>query len=274
MGAEVGDGAGEPVYAGAGLSQPKNKSFEVKSYKAGKGAGFLRVIVKRLKMNVWPAIAAVAALGVMQGWKFTLPDAASGAPFLSHIREEFKDFPHDAGDWRGTDIALPKEAIALLRPNLFVSRSYVNSRTGDEAELLFIEVEDSRDMMGHYPPNCYPGNGWELKHQQPGTWKIGDAANALSIPGVEYAFTRQIGGEENNLTVRDFFILPDGKFYPDISTFGRAASDFRIRPLGATQVQVVFNREYLPADRDRIFDSLMTAHRELLDAVFNGRTTQ
>jgi hypothetical protein len=218
-------------------------------------------------MGIWPAVAAVIVLGIMQGWKLTLPDAASGAPFLAHIRDDFKDFPRNVGDWNGTDIPLPQEAIALLRPNLFISRDYTNQATGDEAQLLLIEVEDSRDMMGHYPPNCYPGNGWELKSQQAAIWNV----KGLAIPGVEYFFKRQTGGQELTLTVRDFFILPNGKFYPEIASFGRAASYFHIRAFGATQVQVVFNRDYLPQDRDRIFNSLVAAHMDLIDAVRKTR---
>jgi len=223
--------------------------------------------MKKERFAIWPAIAAVMVLAIMQGWKLTLPDAASGAPFLARVRDDFKDFPHTVGAWDGRDIALPQEAIALLRPNLFISRDYVNQATGDQAQLLLIEVEDSRDMMGHYPPNCYPGNGWELKSQQAATWNV----SGLAIPGVEYHFSRQMSGQENTLTVRDFFILPNGKFYPEIGSFGRAASDFRIRPFGATQVQVVFNRDYLPQDRDRIFTSLVAAHMDLIDAVRNVR---
>ena len=68
-----------------------------------------------------------------------------------------------------------------------------------------------------------------------------------------------------------FFILPNGELYPEIASFGRAASDFYIRPFGATQVQVVFNRDYLPQDRNRIFDSLVAAHMDLIDAVRNVR---
>ena len=28
----------------------------------------------------------------------------------------------------------------------------------DRVAFLVIEAEDARDMMGHYPPNCYPAN--------------------------------------------------------------------------------------------------------------------
>jgi EpsI family protein len=215
----------------------------------------------------WIPMAAVAVLGSMEAWKMTLPDASAGAPFLAEVKKEFANFPPKVGDWEGTDFPIPQEAVALLHPNLFISRQYINRATQQTVQLLFIEAEDSRDMMGHYPPNCYPGNGWELTKQEPGTWKVDD----LVIPGNEYTFKRESAGREQHLMVRDFFILPDGRFYPDLSSFARAASSFYIRSYGATQVQVIFDRDYLPEDRDEIFNSLIIAHKPLIHAVMNGK---
>ena len=214
----------------------------------------------------WVPLISVAILAGMEGWKATLPDASVGAPFLAQVKEHFKDFPHIVGDWEGQDISIPPEAWALLHPNIYISRLYFNHVTGQSVEMLFIEAQDTRDMMGHYPPNCYPGNGWELQSQQAGNWKVG----SLAIPGTEYVFKQVDEGREEWLTVRDFFILPNGTMYPDLATFGRAASNFYIRPYGATQIQVIFKREYLPEDRDAIFSSLIHAHMDLINAVKNG----
>jgi hypothetical protein len=89
----------------------------------------------------------------------------------------------------------------------------------------------------------------------------------MEIPGVEYVFKKEIRGQDVWKTVRNFFILPNGKLYPTIATFNRAASDFYIRPYGATQVQIIYDWDYLPADREQIFQSLVRAHRGLIDAV-------
>ncbi len=94
-------------------------------------------------------------------------------------------------------------------------------------------------------------------------WIVGD----LHIPGVEYEFKREIDHNESRLWVRNFFLLPNGTMYPEIASFSRAASHFDIRPYGATQVQVVYDREYLPEDREKIFQSLMTAHMDLIEAL-------
>ncbi len=168
-------------------------------------------------------------------------------------------------EWESREIELPTQARDLLNTNSYVSREYQSPDKGWIAEVLFIEVVDSRDMVGHYPPNCYPSNGWQL--QGPGDWAVWHVEN-LTIPGVEYSFKRKTSaGREEMKVVRDFFILPNGNFYPDLASFKRVASGFAIRNFGATQVQIIYDREYLPEDREIIFQSLIKAHMPLIEAV-------
>ena len=224
----------------------------------------------RRPMQWWIPVVSLATLAAMEGWMLTLPALESGGPFRAKVKLQVDGYRRIVGDWSGTD--LPQEAIALLHPNVYVSRDYVNVQSKETVGFMFIEAEDARDMMGHYPPNCYPGNGWKLESAAPAkngvdgepVWRVGD----LRIKGTEYQFTRtERDGEERKLWVRSFFILPDNTFYPEIASFNRAASDFYIRPFGATQVQVIYDREYLPEDRERIFQDLITAHRDLIEAV-------
>src|SRR4051812_34674083 len=118
------------------------------------------------RIQWWVPLSALAVLAVMEGGKMTLPDSAAGEEFFAQGRDQVKDFPERVGEWEGQDGKLPQEAIALLRPNFYLSRSYFNMHN-DRVSFYFIEVEDTRDMMGHYPPNCYPGNGWELIRTTP-----------------------------------------------------------------------------------------------------------
>jgi hypothetical protein len=226
----------------------------------------------RRPIQWWIPAAALAVLAAMEGWKLTLPALESGEPFRKKVKSQLAGFRLIVGDWSGTERPLPEEAIALLHPNVSLSREYVNVLTKETVGFMFIEVEDARDMMGHYPPNCYPGNGWKPVGAAPAcnavdreaVWVVGD----LRIKGTEYEFTKtEKDGNERKLWVRSFFILPNDTFYPEIASFNRAASDFYIRPFGATQVQVIYDREYLPEDRERIFQDVIGAHRDLIEAV-------
>ncbi|HVT80221.1 MAG TPA: exosortase-associated EpsI family protein [Phycisphaerae bacterium] len=240
----------------------------------------LRNTTKKTFQWLVPA-TALLTLGAMEAWKATLPDASEGRPFLNHIKETFKNYPQQVGEWEGANGDLPKEAVAMLHPNFYLDRQYVNLATREVVGLFLIEAEDSRDMMGHYPPNCYPGNGWVLVNTLDARNDVDDKPEwivvkqktadepemKLRITGKEYEFKREYEHREERLWVRNFFLLPNGRIFPEISSFSRAASDFYIRPYGATQVQVVFNREYLPEDRERIFRSIIAAHLNLLNAL-------
>jgi len=214
----------------------------------------------------------------MWGWERSIPDRSVGKPYRDAIAARFAKYPLNLGadsadgGWEGTNLPnLPPQAVALLHPNFYLNRAYSNRMKGWQVSLLLIEAEESRDMMGHYPPNCYPGNGWQkvsetkASNVQDGAaeWIVGK----LRIKGTEYEFTRIEGGQEQHLWVRDFFILPNNTFYADLATFGRAAADFSVRPYGATQVQVIYNQYYSPEDRERIFESLILAHMDLIDAM-------
>lgn len=245
----MGAGAGESIYVGTGLN-----------------------VKARASIQWWIPVATLGVLAALEGWMLTLPALESGAPFRAKVKAQVAGYRQIVGDWSGTDRPLPEEAIALLHPNVYVSRDYVNVQTKETVGFMFIEAEDARDMKGHYPPNCYPGNGWEPIGAVPACnsvdreaeWVVGD----LRIKGTEYEFTKnERGGSERKLWVRSFFILPNNTFFPEIASFNRAASDFYIRPFGATQVQVIYDREYLPEDRERIFQDLISAHRDLIEAV-------
>jgi hypothetical protein len=215
--------------------------------------------------------AAVMVLAVMVGWKATLPDASVGAPFRARVSAALRAAPLQAGGWEGVDTALPREAVTLLHPGAYLCRRYTDERTGERAEFIVIHAEDARDMMGHYPPNCYPASGWEMAVSRAAhngvdsrpEWLVGD----LGIRGREYEFRRRTLNGEERLWVRNFFVLPNGMTYPDIGAFGRAAADFQIRPYGAAQVQVIYEREYTPEDRERIFAALIGGHRALIDVI-------
>jgi len=225
----------------------------------------------KLQFHYLAPLTAIAVLVMMQGWKATLPDASVGVPFRARVKEAIAQFPLQAGPWEGVNIPLPQEAVALLHPSAYLSRQYTEVTSGDRVAFLVIEAEDARDMMGHYPPNCYPANGWDMIASRGAAnainnkaeWIVGD----LHIRGREYEFRRSSIDGEQRLWVRSFFVLPNAMTYPDIGSFGRAAADFQIRPYGATQVQVVYEREYTPEDRERLFDSLIEAHRSLINTL-------
>ena len=136
----------------------------------------------KLQFHYLAPLTAIAVLVMMQGWKATLPDASVGVPFRARVKEAIAQFPLQAGPWEGVNIPLPQEAVALLHPSAYLSRQYTEVTSGDRVAFLVIEAEDARDMMGHYPPNCYPAFGDTLSYQQHRTWFVNVPDDPKSKP--------------------------------------------------------------------------------------------
>jgi EpsI family protein len=69
-------------------------------------------------------------------------------------------FPHEMNGWKGSDVALSPEELAVLGPGRFLLRDY--DRASDPTVTLFLAYypsQKSGDTM-HSPKNCLPGAGW------------------------------------------------------------------------------------------------------------------
>lgn len=179
------------------------------------------------------ALMAVAMFVQMQAWAVT--DDASA--FHQSIREAVKRVPIRFSDWEGAEIEVPKPAADLLRPNALFARQYENLKTQRAAKFVFVHCTDSRDMSGHYPPNCYPARGWTREGEGR---EVSVTVGRQSIPAVAYEFKRVEMGTTRECTVYNFFILPSG-FETRMSSVQTAGGDRRLRPYGAAQVQVILD---------------------------------
>ena len=166
------------------------------------------------------------------------------------------------GVWAGQDREPTTAAVRLLRPNKIFSRRYTDTKArGDQfasgmCDVLIVQCRDSRDMVGHYPENCYPNGGETLVDKRNRDWQVG---NEL-ITGTEYTFERYRQGLPIRRCVYNFFVVPRAGIMRDIKAVNRAAEDYQWRHFGAAQFQFVFQADEadLPRDkRDQIFKTLM-----------------
>jgi hypothetical protein len=184
--------------------------------------------------------------------------------FHARARSAVEAFPHSIEFWTGSDYEIPRAAQKLLRPNAIVSRRYVENRTDRptrrEAQVLIVQCRDTRDMVGHYPPVCYPAHGMTQIDAQPRHWRLGER----DISGMEYSFVRRQDGQTQLTTVYSFFVVPttDGRdaIRPDMKSVRAAAEDYQQRHFGAAQFQMKFDGDsatsWSRAERDEIFATL------------------
>ena len=162
----------------------------------------------------------------------------------------------------------PADAEGLLKPNAYLHRVYINPVRDHRVELLLVQCRDARDMQGHYPPICYPSHGCQMP--LPGNaeiWNVGNAVKTVQIPGREYQVTFP-GGQQ--IAIRNFFVLPNGKMVRDMNDVTTAAKDYRELVYGVAQVQLLFDGKTNTADRNEIFAQVIGSNLGLIDMLRDG----
>lgn len=221
---------------------------------------------KPIWLRLGPALVCLALLAAIAGLTATRPRAADAAPYHQAVADAAADTPMQIGDWLGHDEPVPASAQDLLQPNAIISRRFTNQATGETATFLLVHCKDTRDMAGHYPPNCYPGSGYEPETQRPYDLTI----DSVRLNGRAYTFTYGPIGREKRIHVANVLLLPDGRTEPRMTQLRRAAADYRLRPFGAGQVQVVTDDTLTPQRRDEVVRQLIAANLEPIRAILNA----
>jgi EpsI family protein len=191
------------------------------------------------------------------------------APYLARVRRAMLEqpcpFPYSFGDWSGRDEPVPTAALTMLKPNVILSRRYSNSRTGQTVNVLFVHCSNANDLLGHYPPVCYNGQGWTLTNTEPRDWQSG----VQPVQGMEYRFTRQVHQQTQSILIADYFALPTGATVRSMEALQGFAKDRFNRSLGAAQVQFIVDGETSSRDAESIFHQFFEATAPLLQVVLN-----
>ena len=77
------------------------------------------------------------------------------------LEVDLSNFPLQIGPWEGKDISIPVAIQRVARNDDFVSRAYVNQKTGQRVNLYIAFSARPRTMLGHRPQICYPASGWQ-----------------------------------------------------------------------------------------------------------------
>ena len=201
------------------------------------------------------------------------PSPANADPYHARVKESVEAIPYRIGDWLGEDKPIVREAQALLKLNTMLSRRYRSMADGAEAELVIVQCRSARDMIGHYPPRCYPSNGYQAEGAQPMTWNIpGPDGKPTPISGYEYEFSFSSRDRGPRTVVVNFMVLPDGRFMPDMDAVVTASSDYLRYFFGAAQVQVVMSSTLPPERRRTVVNELVGPILPVLDVIRSGET--
>lgn len=217
------------------------------------------------------ALVGLAVLGVAAIEITARPSAGDAEPFHAAAAEAIKSIPTEFGDWAATEIPVPQSAQALLKPNALLSRGLSNRVTGEQVSLVLVQCRDTRDMAGHYPPICYPGQGW-IERDEPRDVDV--LVGNRRVKAMRYGFVRSGFDRERTLVVYNFFAVPGQGTPKDMETIRRAASDFAARPFGAAQIQVVLPRPLDIDEERRLVESALEPLSAVVDLLSDAKWRQ
>jgi len=126
-------------------------------------------------------------------------------------------FPREVGDWSGRELTLPKTTARYLEQHFaddYINRRYVNSRTGEWADLYIVYCATRiGGILGHRPRVCYPGAGWIHDESKRTSFTT---STGREIPCLVHRFYKQMPPQER--VVLNFYIL-NGRITTDESEF-------------------------------------------------------
>lgn len=226
----------------------------------------------RKQMSWVGRLAPVATIALLIGMLQTGGvDAVSGEQvdaYQSRIRRMVDAIPYKIGPWVGDDVAPPPSAVKMLKPNAILERRFVEPATGRTFSLLVVHTEEARDMQGHWPPNCYPANGWELLDTRDSTIEL----DGMLIPVKDYAFRRMMDGFERRMNVMGFFIVPeeDAGFLTSYKAMVTAGQRRSTAGLGAAQIQLISGDEFTAVERRELAQQFLQAIEPLIHTIAGG----
>ena len=224
----------------------------------------------RTRKFIAPAIALVM-LGVLAVQAAMRPTPEDTAPYHNVVKKVYGDIDLKFGEWVGVQQLTSGAAYRLLRPNVIFTREFTNQRTGEDVTFLLVHCKDARDIYGHYPPNCYPGQGWKIDPEN-GSPAFDHRIDDELITGTEYHFSmEQIDGRQ--CIVYNFILLPNGQIARDMTQVSKNAWDYMKRYYGAAQVQVVFGEPECRLEESRrreILEEMVRAHLPIIKAILYG----
>ncbi|HYO07779.1 MAG TPA: exosortase-associated EpsI family protein [Tepidisphaeraceae bacterium] len=195
-----------------------------------------------------PLLATSAVLLALLGDRTLLRSApAQAEPYHQAVRAAANAMPAVFGPWLGVDVPVPQAAIKMLEPNIILSRRFHNITTDETVTLLLVHVKDARDALGHYPPVCYPGQGWKTEAIRPTEW----SADGRAVVGNEYEFSRERVDGGSRLTVSNFFIARGGTTCRDMDGVELTARDRQRKFYGVAQLQFVTDTGSISPQRQR-----------------------
>ena len=213
---------------------------------------------------VWPLLSLAMIGAIAAGRRMSEATPEQALAYGEKIRHTLTAIPYSVGDWLGTDVHVA--GSRMLNANAVFSRRYRQIEGKSAVTVIFVHCLDSRDLLGHYPPHCYPAQGWTKTNQRDARVERG----SLVCQFTEYEFIRQDVLEKQHMAVISFFLLPDGRITPHMRDVNRISQDNRWKQYGAGQVQIVLSARLSTDERAELARFVMDLMQPTINLVLTG----
>ncbi|MFM7134535.1 MAG: exosortase-associated EpsI family protein [Planctomycetota bacterium] len=160
-------------------------------------------------------------------------DARSAAVELA-----LDDVPLRYGGWVAEVAPYPAEAEEILHTRALRAWRFSELGTGRIALLGIVYCGDVRDMNGHYPPVCYPAQGW--RRVQEAEVMVPLEVGSTPFEARLWRFERIAEDESTErLSVLAFFLFPSAEPTSDVESIGERAARRADSQLGVAQLQLI-----------------------------------
>lgn len=215
-----------------------------------------------------PFATAAVLVAILVTSNINAQDVRGAGEYHARVKDAIEQIPYRIGEWRGRDAEVAVSARRLLKPNEILQRRYSNSVTGREVSLLVVHCGDVRDMSGHFPPICYPANGWKSI----GTDDVGLTIGNNLATAKWYEFRKTVGGIKHEMTVLNFFVLPDsaGAIVADMDIVRRVSQRSDLAGLGVAQIQILVDTDLTEEARMEIVHLMLDAVDPAIEVIVGG----
>lgn len=209
-------------------------------------------------------LIAVVLLGAAAAWRLERTRPTYADAHHAEVRRAVARMPDTVAGYVAYDREVPAAAFDLLKPNATRARALRDADGHAVGTLVVVHCEDANDLRGHYPPVCYPAQGY--REAEPPR-RVTLDADGLAVPATEYRFVRGHGADARRLVVLNFMVLPTGAIEPTDAGLSRLASDYRQRFYGAGQVQVLATPTWRESKRDAFYAEVVADLRPVIEAL-------
>jgi len=210
---------------------------------------------------VSPAIAAALIGGLaLQMRSFAVADDTTA--FHARVKAAVEAIPIRIGTWDGVESAVPDAAGQLLRPNVLFARNYRDSTGPEWAKLIVIPLQGHTRHVRPLSAQLLPGQRLDPEGGADHA-RAPDLGRKVLI--AEYQFSRTEFRGTISWRIYDFFVLPQAGFVTSMAEIQNASGDYRTRPYGAAQIQVIVDDAMPQVDRERVLHLMLEPLGPVID---------